>query len=399
MHVLRVLLAIAACEAAVVSDAYGEGLGAANGGDRATSAAISRASVRAVLKSVADWQIADPGDHDLVLRLYGQYDPGNWVYATFYAGLTEWASIAEDPSYWDYLRARAEELNWGLIEDKPYHADHQLVGEMYMALYRRDADPAMIESLKNRLDWILSHPVTDRSLDFPESWLILFTKGCTRRWCWSDALFMAPATWIQLSNLTGNPRYREFADREFWAITDHLFDHEERLYYRDNNYFDRRGPEGEKVFWSRGNGWVFAGIAKILQQLPADHPSRPRYVALFRTLAERLAGLQRPSGFWPSSLLTPALAANAPETSGTALHIYAMAWGINNGLLDRQRYQPTVVKGWNALVSAVHPDGKLGWVQPIGVAPSDTCFERTEPFAAGAFLLAGRQLHQLAANE
>ena len=127
---------------------------------------------------------------------------------------------------------------------------------------------------------------------------------CQQRWCWCDALFMAPASWMAASRITGDRRYREYADSEFWATKDFLFDRDEHLFYRDSRFFDQRGPEGEKIFWGRGNGWVFAGLINILRELPRDHPNRARYEALFIEMAEKLLTRQRFDGFWSTSLMS-----------------------------------------------------------------------------------------------
>jgi unsaturated rhamnogalacturonyl hydrolase len=138
--------------------------------------------------------------------------------------------------------------------------------------------------LKARFDAILADP-PKADLTFIDG---TEDQPCQARWCWSDALFMGPAAWTGLTQATGDPRYAAYGDKEFWAATDWLLDKQEGLYYRDSRYFDRRDDKGRKIFWSRGNGWVYAGIVDILKTLPADHPSRPRYEALFRRMSDRL---------------------------------------------------------------------------------------------------------------
>ena len=160
-------------------------------------------------------------------------------------------------------------------------------------------------------------------------------------------------------------------------------------------YFDQRETNGAKVFWSRGNGWVLAGLARGLQYLPPDYPARPRFAALFKEMANRVAPLQRPDGYWRVSLLNPD-AFPMPETSGAGFFTYALAWGVNAGLLDRTVFEPAVLNGWAALNRAVLPDGKLGYVQRVGAAPGDTSADETEVYGVGAFLLAGSEVHQLA---
>jgi rhamnogalacturonyl hydrolase YesR len=198
-----------------------------------------------------------------------------------------------------------------------------------------------------------------------------------------------------VSAATGDRRYLDLADRLWWKTTDYLYDRTEHLYYRDSRYFDQREKNGRKVFWSRGNGWVIAGLARLLQDMPADFRGRGRYEALFREMAGAVLAAQSVDGYWRSSLLDPDSRPN-PETSGTGFFVFALGWGVKQGLLDRDQYEPAVRKGWEALVRAVHPDGMLGWVQQIGAEPGSAGADSTEVYGTGAFLLAGSAVHALA---
>jgi rhamnogalacturonyl hydrolase YesR len=80
---------------------------------------------------------------------------------------------------------------------------------------------------------------------------------------------MAPPAMIELSRQTGDPRYRDFALKEFDATTAFLFDPAQHLYYRDSRFFERRDEQQRKMFWSRGNGWVLPGW-------PGSSPCSPR---------------------------------------------------------------------------------------------------------------------------
>jgi rhamnogalacturonyl hydrolase YesR len=194
-----------------------------------------------------------------------------------------------------------------------------------------------------------------------------------------------------LTNATGDEQYTAFADKEFWATTDYLLDPEYSLYYRDSRYFTQQDDEGNKVFWARGNGWVYAGVANILRILPEDHPSYAKYLQLYKDMSKTIAGLQHDNGFWRVSLLAKEKY-EMPETSGTGFMTYGLAWGVNEGHLDAETYAPVVRKGWSALVSAVQDDGKLGWVQPIGAAPDSVLETDSQLYGVGAFLLTATQM-------
>jgi len=206
---------------------------------------------------------------------------------------------------------------------------------------------------------------------------------------------MGPPTFAALTHATGDPRYLVYADAEFWATVRYLEDPKEGLLVRDSRFFSRRGPHGEKIFWSRGNGWVYAGLARMLDLLPAGHASRARYEALFRRMSSRLVTLQKPDGYWPISLLSPSEGTPA-ETSGTAFYTFGLAYGVKTGVLTAARYCAAARRGWAALERSVAADGRLGWVQAIGAAPDAVSADDSQPYGVGAFLLAGTAIYDLA---
>jgi len=204
---------------------------------------------------------------------------------------------------------------------------------------------------------------------------------------------MGPTVWAKMAKVTGNKKYIKFMNKEFKATTDYLFSEKDSLYFRDSNYFDKKEANGKPVFWGRGNGWVFAGLPVIIQELPDKE--KGYYLSIYKKMAGKLVELQDEKGYWHASLLDPASYPN-PEMSSTAFFVYGLAWGINNGYLDKEKYMPAVQKGWKALVNAVWPDGKLGWVQPIGQDPKKVTKEMTEVYGVGGFLMAGSEVYKLA---
>jgi rhamnogalacturonyl hydrolase YesR len=201
-----------------------------------------------------------------------------------------------------------------------------------------------------------------------------------------------------LTAATGEKKYLDYAVQEWWRTTDYLYDKKEHLYYRDSNYFGKKEANGKKVFWGRGNGWVMGGLVRVLQYLPKDHPDRPRFEQLFKDMSVKILTCQQPDGLWRASLLDPATF-TLKETSGSGFYTYALAWGVNHGLLDGALFEPAVRKGWAALVACVAADGKLMHVQPIGESPKSFKDDSTEVYGVGAFLLAGSEVYRMASLE
>ncbi|EAB3091198.1 glycoside hydrolase family 105 protein [Salmonella enterica] len=219
-------------------------------------------------------------------------------------------------------------------------------------------------------------------------------------WWWCDALFMAPATFAALSKCTHDPRYLAYMDQAFWDAVEHLRDPETGLFYRDHRYIpDGNGSElreenGQKVFWSRGIGWVLAAIPRLLARMPEDYAGRQRYLNLFIDLADKVIRYQHEDGLWRTSLLDPHRFP-APESSATALFCYGLCWGGNQGVLPVEIYLPVVEKAWDALQGCIHDNGMIGWVQLPAFNPRDVKFEHNIDYGAGAYLLAATEVMRL----
>lgn len=337
-------------------------------------------AIRSTMKQVADWQLEQPMKR-------GKDD--DWTYGALYTGMMALSQIADSTKYHDAMVEMGRRHGWKPAS-RVYHADDHCVCQTYLELYLQDRDPAMLGPTRERFDHILSHPSTN-SLQFT-------TKGATDRWSWCDALFMGPPTWLRLYSATGDRRYLDFMDREWRATSDYLYDAEEHLYFRDSTYFEKREANGKKIFWSRGNGWVMAGLARVLQVVPPEHPQRKVYEQQFKEMAASILKVQQPDGLWRSSLLDPE-SYPLKETSGSGFYTFALAWGVNRGLLDRVRFEPAVRKGWQALVECVTPEGKLEHVQPIGADPKKFDPAHSDVYGVGAFLLAGSEVYRLALGE
>ena len=333
----------------------------------ALSGATQPEAVQAAMRKVADWQLA---------RVRGTHSQ-DWTFATLYLGLATAANSLHDPHYSAYVQGVAEHYAWTL-GPRQTHADDQAIGQSYLALYSQHPDPARIAPLQRQFDALAQLP------DDPEKPV----------WWWCDALFMAPPVWAQLARVTRDGKYLDTMDRE-WSVTANLlWDPEEHLFSRDKSFLDKREKNGRKVFWSRGNGWVMGGLARVLTFLPADAPSRPFYLEKFRQMAESVRALQGADGLWRPGLLD-ATDYPLPEISGSAFFVYAMAWGVNHGILDPAVYRPVIDRGWQGLVAHIYQDGRLGSIQPIGAAPGEYTPGSSYVFGVGAFLLAGSEVAQL----
>ncbi len=316
---------------------------------------------------------------------------GFWDNAAYFTGNQEVYNLTKKPEYLDYAIRFAEHNDWkgarqtdtkkwryatyGEGHDFVLFADWQICFQVYIDLYNLEH---RAERLERTLE-VMCHQAKMKEKDF---------------WWWSDALYMGLPIFTKLYKVTGDQKLLD-KQYECFVWTDSLlFDTEAQLYYRDAKYIYpkvKTACDGGKSFWARGDGWVLAGLAKVLQDLPKDSKYRPFYVKRFQQLAEGVARCQQEGGYWSRSMLCEA---DAPgyETSGTAFFTYGMLWGVNNGLLNAKTYKPVIDKAWKYLTeTALQPDGSIGYVQPIGEKPDPTRTVNAKsqaPFGTGAWLLA-----------
>ncbi|HMP77325.1 MAG TPA: glycoside hydrolase family 88 protein [Kiritimatiellia bacterium] len=325
-------------------------------------------AIRTVMRAAADWQLAQAVE-----------PAGHWKLAVFYMGLASAAAVEGNEDYWEPLRVAGRALKWA-PGPRPLHPDDQAVGQLYLALYERERDPHMLRPMKELFDGMLAG---ERGIP----------------WSWCDALFMAPPILAQLSRLTGDPRYLDFMAADWRVAAERLYDETHHLYYRDTRRRGRLEENGRLMFWSRGNGWVLAALARVLPLMPETHPDRAWFLAKYRDMAARVAALQPADGLWRPGLLDPD-SYRHPESSGSALFFYGIARGVRAGLLDRADYEPVIRRAWAGLVGCVQPDGMVGFVQPPGAGPGPRVKpENTTPYGVGAFLLAAAEAYGLATDQ
>ncbi len=359
--------------------------------------------------------------------------PSNlWTRAVYYEGLMALHAIEPDPArraaYYDYT------VTWASSPAHPYtltytpaqtmtaNADNQACGQVYIDLYRIDSRPERIAVVKANLDALIAAKTFDV-------------------WTWVDAIQMAMPVFAKLGKTLGDTKYFD----AMWSLYEHarnrqgggLFNQARGLWWRDHHFTPGGGarlrmtpaldrampdrdtdahivsPNGKELYWARGDGWAMAALARVLDELPATDPHHAQYVADFKAMAAALPPLQRRDGFWNASLVDPNHCASigipgqdGPETSGTALFAYGLAWGIRNHHLDAAKYGPVLRKAWNGLTElALQPDGLLGYVQSTGDRPctgqaplAATALANFDDYGVGCFLLAGSEVYRLSST-
>ncbi len=336
---------------------------------------VNRQSILDNMNRVADWQLSYPHSHHEL----------NWHYGAFYTGLMAHYHTTKDQRYLNEMVNIGKNYNWK-IRDDIFHADRLTIGQVYLDIY----DNQKTDSLLNYLKWALDIHIAQLNRHNPDlKWI--GNKYKHFWWSWCDALYMAPATFAKMTQATGQEKYLNFANKYWLKTSEYLYDDESHLYYRDSRYFGKKSENGHKVFWSRGNGWVVGGLVHMLELLPKNYPDREKYLTQFKEMTQKLAEIQGQDGLWGVSLLDRKQYPIG-ESSGSAFFCYAIAWGINQGLLDKATYKPIAMKAWKGLVNNLQKSGMLGYVQQVGHEPRDIQANDWEVYGSGAFLLAGSEM-------
>jgi rhamnogalacturonyl hydrolase YesR len=297
----------------------------------------------------------------------------DWTQATYFTGDLAAYDATGQSNYLTFAQSWASSHNYSLdTGNTTNYANYQAAGQVYIRLYQLDPVASDIAGITTSINGMITS---------------LNNSGVDNEWTWIDAINMSMPDFVELALInTGtnyyNPMYSFYSYAKYSLG---LYDTATGLWWENSTYADT------STYWSRGNGWVFAAHAKVLSTLPTTDPHYAEYRSTFIGMAQALAARQQPGGYWNADLGGTDYA--GPESSGTSFFLYGFAWGVNNGILDKNTYTPVMANAWNFLANtAIQPSGLLGYVQPTGSAPGPTTATTTEDFGVGAFLLAAQQM-------
>lgn len=320
-----------------------------------------------------------------------------WTRAVYYEGLMALYEIDPDQRYLDYTDRWAAFHKWTPRNGTTTcDADDQCCGQTYLMRYEQAGGEEKIARMRENLDYQMKTPNEKKNIKTPSlyGW-----------WTWIDAIQMAMPLYMQMARLTGETKYRDHAMQMYrWSRNEcggGLFNTKDGLWWRDADYVPPyKEPDGRDCYWSRGNGWVYAALVRCMNELPKKDKAYKELKKDFMLMSKGLLKCQREDGFWNPSLVSTNYA--MPETSGTALFLYGMAWGIRQGYLKAKDYRPACDRAWAAMVkTAVHRDGFLGWMQGTGKDPSagqPLSYDKVpdfEDYGTGCFLLGAVEYYKL----
>ncbi len=362
---------------------------------------VSATDVLQTIRLANDYFMAKYADPTVPTNVKRVRPSSLWTRAVYYEGLMAVYEIDPQQRYLDYVDQWASFHQWTPRNGvTTCDADDQCCGQTYLMRYEQTKDRKMMVKMQENLDLQMKTPNTKKIVPVKTKGLELYGW-----WTWIDAIQMAMPLYMQMYRLTGEVKYRDHAMAMYrWSRNEcggGLFNVKEGLWWRDADYVPPyKEPDGKNCYWSRGNGWVYAALVRCMNELSPKSKEYKELKKDFMLMSEALLKSQREDGFWNPSLVSSNYAMK--ETSGTALFLYGMAWGISNGYLKEKVYRPACDRAWKAMVDdAVHNDGFLGWMQGTGKDPSAgqplsyTKVPDFEDYGTGCFLLGACEYYKL----
>jgi rhamnogalacturonyl hydrolase YesR len=327
-------------------------------------------AIRPILRKVADWQLA---------RVTAQPMARSWDWGTLDLGLASAARTLGDARLSAYVASVGQHYNWHIDHTAAPAEDYALAQALIDVV---NGNPKTTSAIRLRLDGDLQDPFDP---DHP-------------LWNRTDALFFEAPAAAELSNITADPTYDEFVNREWHRTEKLLYDRQLHLFSTSQATLGQHEKNGKPLFEARANGMAMAGLIRVLSALPSDDPLRPIYVDRLREMAQAVAAAQQPDGLWRPGLLDPA-SYTQPAVAGSSLIVYALAWGITHHHLDARLYLPVVERAWTGLIGHIYQDGRLGSIEPIGAPSTPYTASSSWNYGVGAFLLAAGEVDALSGHK
>ena len=362
--------------------------GMGTGTGKAVAQTAKQKEILSVARCTNDYFMKKYADPNVDYPANGKiYKTNLWTRAVYYEGLMALNGIDPQQRYTDYVDLWGNFHRWlprnGATN---MNADNQCCQQVYIERYLQNGNKACIANIKNNLD---SQMQTSRN-DY---------------WTWIDAIQMAMPVYAKYAKLTGERKYLDYAMRSYkWTrdtLAGGLLNKKEGLWWRDKDFVPPyKEKDGNNCYWSRGNGWVYAALVRVMQTLPKNCKEYKYLKNDFILMSKALLKCQRTDGFWNVSLHSP-VTYGGPEMTGTALFLYGMAWGVNNGILSHKEYSAAMDKAWKALESCVHENGFLGYNQGTGKEPAAgqpvtfTSVPDFEDYGTGCFLMGATEYYKL----
>jgi len=338
----------------------------------------------------------------------------SYEWGVTYAGMLAAAETTGNPGYRNYVSERlgligklaAHLRNRGGSEPTPVFR----MGTVSRVLKPRSLDDsgamcaAVAKAVQAGIETDLLRPMADNYIAYISKDQYRFADGTLARHrplenaLWLDDLYMSVPALAQMGKLTGNRAYFDDAVRQILQFSERMFVPEKGLYM--HGWIE--SMEHHPVFhWGRANGWAVMSMAELLSVLPEDHPGRTKIMAQYKAHVNGLLACQGGNGLWHQLLDR---SDSYLESSASAMFVFAIARGINQGWLNPDTYTACVSLGWNAVAAKVNAKGQVEATcvgTGMGFDPAFYYHRPVNVFAAhgyGPVLLAGAEMITLRKN-
>lgn len=241
---------------------------------------------------------------------------------------------------------------------------------------RMEKDFSMEKEYRKYVEGML-HYARSEQIRYPGS--NIYTRTTPKKYTtWVDDMFMGIPFLVQASKYSTKKEDKEFFinDAALMVLNFRKFvwDKEANLYMHAT-YSNEK--ETKLPHWSRANGWGIWATTEVLMNLDKKNKYYQPILNHYRKHVESIVKYQLASGFWPNVIDR----SDSPEeVSGTAIFTMAIARGVSYGWLDAQKYEPIVMKGWNALKTEIESDGTVHKICVGTMCSEDVNYYINRPF-------------------
>ncbi|MBN2348653.1 MAG: glycoside hydrolase family 88 protein [Bacteroidales bacterium] len=273
-------------------------------------------------------------------------------------GAARLAGLIRDDTTLNRLSERYMRVITDSLPNTANHVDANVYGILPLELYKQKHNPVFFEQGIDLADRQWGDPLPDGLTNQTRFWI--------------DDMYMIASLQVQAYRVTGNTIY---LDRAALEIVTYL----EKLQQSNGLFFH---GENAPFFWGRGNGWVAAGLAEVISEIPEDHPQYIAIVEGYKKMMNSLLKFQAEDGMWRQLVDVDS---SWKETSCTGMFGYAMAVGVDKGILGRKDFEPAYQKAWLALTDHINEEGKINDVC-VGTGQStDINYYLNRPTVTGDF--------------
>ncbi len=282
----------------------------------------------------------------------------DWMDAVYMLGMTRVHEVSGDDAHLAYATAWVDAYYPAIQagDHDPDASDRVAPNTVAVELMRRHGDerygavPPMVDEYLATVPTAANGAFLHWGTHFPDKPQVLI-----------DSLFMIGGYLVAEYDRTGDVAYLDTFVEQVGHFDELCRHDDEGLFVHAWDEDLQANIPADPIFWARGNGWIAAVTGWYLAVAPADHAGRAAIEVVYRGEIDGFVRYQDDSGLAHTILNVPDDPDNYLETSATALFAFALAEGLQTGVLDEETYRPHLVAAIEGLQGRIveEPDGHL----------------------------------------